>query len=64
LARRGGGGAFALCIAALSTVSVLPLALGAAFAVAARRWGRPSPTFRRGADGDEALVASYHPLIE
>jgi hypothetical protein len=31
--------AFALCIAALSTVSVLPLALGAAFAVAGKALG-------------------------
>jgi Cu-processing system permease protein len=39
-------GAFSLCIAALSTVSALPLALGAAFAVAGKALGRPWPICR------------------
>ncbi|MEF8702728.1 MAG: hypothetical protein V5B32_05695 [Candidatus Accumulibacter sp. UW26] len=56
--------AFALCIAALSTVSVLPLALGAAFAVAGKALGATMAYLSRGADGDEALVASYDPVIE
>jgi Cu-processing system permease protein len=53
--------AFALCIAALSTVSVLPLALGAAFAVAGKALGATMAYLSQGADGDEELVASYSP---
>lgn len=56
--------AFAMCIAALSTVSVLPLALGAAFAVAGKALGATIAYLSQGADGDEQLVASYNPLIE
>jgi Cu-processing system permease protein len=55
--------AFALCIAALSTVSVLPLALGAAFAVAGKALGATVAYLSQGADGDEELFASYNPLI-
>ena len=55
--------AFALCIAALSTVSVLPLALGAAFAVAGKALGATVAYLSQGADGDEKLFASYDPLI-
>jgi Cu-processing system permease protein len=57
-------GAFSLCIAALSTVAALPLALGVAFAVAGKALGATMAYLSRGADGDEALVASYHPVIE
>lgn len=56
--------AFALCIAALSTVSILPLALGAAFAVAGKALGATMAYLSHGADGDEALVADYDPAIE
>jgi len=56
--------AFAVCIAALSTVSVLPLALGAAFAVAGKALGATMAYLSQGADGDEQLVASYNPFIE
>ncbi|SBT10316.1 conserved membrane hypothetical protein [Candidatus Accumulibacter aalborgensis] len=56
--------AFALCIAALCTVSVLPLALGAAFAVAGKALGATVAYLSRGADGDEELVAAYHPVID
>lgn len=56
--------AFALCIAALSTVSVLPLALGAAFAVAGKALGATIAYLSRGADGDAELVASYNPAID
>ena len=56
--------AFALCIAALSTVSVLPLALGAAFAVAGKALGATIDYLARGADGDEELLASYSPLVD
>ncbi len=56
-------GAFSLCIAALSTVSVLPLALGAAFAVAGKALGATIDYLARGADGDEELLASYDPVV-
>lgn len=56
--------AFALCIAALSTVSVLPLALGAAFAVAGKALGATVAYLSRGADGDKELLASYDPVID
>lgn len=56
--------AFALCIAALSTVSVLPLALGAAFAVAGKALGATIAYLSQGADGDQELVASFNPAIE
>lgn len=56
-------GAFSLCIAALSTVSVLPLALGAAFAVAGKALGATIDYLARGADGDDELLASYDPVV-
>jgi Cu-processing system permease protein len=56
--------AFALCIAALSTVSVLPLALGAAFAVAGKALGATIDYLARGADGNEELLASYSPVVD
>ena len=56
-------GSFSLCMAALSTVSVLPLALGAAFAVAGKALGATIDYLARGADGDKDLLASYDPLI-
>ena len=56
--------AFALCIAALSTVSVLPLALGAAFAVAGKALGATMDYLARGADGDQELLASYSPIVD
>jgi ABC-type transport system involved in multi-copper enzyme maturation permease subunit len=55
--------AFSLCIAALSTVSVLPLALGAAFAVAGKALGATVAYLSTGADGNDELLASYNPLI-
>ncbi len=56
--------AFALCIAALSTVSVLPLALGAAFAVAGKALGATIAYLSQGADGNEELVASFNPVVD
>jgi len=56
--------AFSICIAALSTVSVLPLALGAAFAVAGKALGATVDYLARGADGDVQLMNRFHPLVE
>lgn len=55
--------AFALCIATLSTVSALPLALGAAFAVAGKALGATVDYLSRGADGNEELLTHYGPVV-
>lgn len=57
-------GAFSICVASLSTVSVLPLALGASFAVAGKALGATLDYFARGADGDQQLLGIYQPVIE
>lgn len=51
--------AFTLCIAALSTVPALPLALGAAFAIAGHSLGAVIQYLASGADGRHDLVANY-----
>lgn len=51
--------AFALCMATLSTVPALPLALGAAFAIAGRSMGAVLDYLARGADGQQEMVATY-----
>lgn len=56
--------AFSLCIAALSTVSALPLALGAAFAVAGKALGATLSYLSRGADGDQEMLARYNPIVD
>lgn len=56
-------GAFALLLSSLSTVALLPLALGAAFAVAGKGLGAVLDYLSRGADGDAAMVATYSPLM-
>ncbi len=55
--------AFALWIASLSTVAVLPLALGAMFAIGGRALGAVFDYLARGADGQEDLVALYGPIL-
>ena len=56
--------AFALLIATLSTVPMLPVALGAAFAVAGKTLGAALDYMARGADGDQDLLNRYGPLVE
>lgn len=56
--------AFALWIASLSTVPMLPVALGVAFAVGGKSLGAVIQYLGRGADGDVDLVARYAPLID
>lgn len=56
--------AFALWIASLSTVPMLPVALGAAFAVAGKSLGAVIEYLGSGADGDPDFVSRYNPLIE
>jgi Cu-processing system permease protein len=56
--------AFALWIASLSTVPMLPVALGAAFALAGKSLGAVIDYLARGADGDLEFVSKFNPLIE
>lgn len=56
--------AFALWIASLSTVPMLPIALGAAFAVAGKSLGAVIDYLARGADGDPEFVSRFSPLID
>lgn len=51
--------AFALCISALSTVSILPMVLGAAFAVGGKALGATLDYLTAGADGDDAMVGQF-----
>jgi ABC-type transport system involved in multi-copper enzyme maturation permease subunit len=56
--------AFALLIASLSTVNLLSLALGIAFAVSGKGLGVVVDYLKRGADGDVGLLNAYAPIIE
>lgn len=56
--------AFALAIAVISTVPVLPLALGAGFAIAGKALGASVEYLARGADGDQNLTASINPFLD
>nr|WP_300332752.1 ABC transporter permease subunit [Accumulibacter sp.] len=55
---------FALWIASLSTVQMLPVALGIVFAVAGKSLGSVLDYIERGADGDEALTGRYGPVLQ
>lgn len=55
---------FALWIATLSTVQVMPLALGLAFAIAGKALGVTLDYLAGGADGDPELLATYGPLVD
>lgn len=56
--------ALATAIAALSTIAVMPLAIGAAFAVAGKALGATFEYLMMGADGDREMTAVYVPLIK
>jgi ABC-type transport system involved in multi-copper enzyme maturation permease subunit len=56
--------AFALLIATLSTVQMLPVALGIMFAVAGKSLGAVLDYIARGADGDPVLMNRFGPLIQ
>ena len=55
---------FTLWIATLSTVTMLPLVLGALFAIAGRAVGAVFDFLAKGADGQTELVAHYGPALE
>jgi ABC-type transport system involved in multi-copper enzyme maturation permease subunit len=56
--------AFALWIASLSTVPMLPVALGIAFAFAGKSLGAVIEYLASGADNDPDFVSRFNPLIE
>lgn len=56
--------AFTLWIATLSTVTMLPLALGAVFAIGGRALGSVFDFVSKGADGQVDLAARYGPLLD
>jgi len=56
--------AFALWIATLSTVPILPLALGAAFAIGGKSLGPVHDYLAQGAEGDKTLVTTYLPALD
>jgi len=55
--------AFALCIASISTVSILPMVLGLGFAVAGRALGGVLQYLKSGAEGDVSLTGTYLPFL-
>ena len=56
--------AFTLWISTLSTVSMLPLMLGALFAIAGRTLGAVFDYVAKGADGQTDIAARYGPLLD
>ena len=57
--------AFALCLATLSTVMMLPLALGGIFAIAGKSLGSVIDFLLvRQGDGDDQIVSRFGPVIE
>lgn len=55
---------FALMVVSFSTIAVLPLALGACFAIAAKAIGSARAYILVGADGDTKLVEQMAPWLE
>lgn len=55
---------FAVLVSTVSTVSLLPLAAGFAFAIAGRAFGPLVDYIERGASGQEELVTAYRPMLE
>lgn len=56
--------AFGICIAALSTVSIMPLAMGAAFAIAGKALGPTLDYIAEGADGDSLVLGKVAPVLD
>lgn len=56
--------AFAMVLSTFATVSFLPLILGLVFAIAGKTMGAVIDYMKNGADGDQALLATYAPLID
>lgn len=56
--------AVGMWMATLSTVAIMPLAIGFCFAIGAKALGVTIDYLARGADGDTAMVAAYGPWID
>lgn len=56
--------AFSLLVCTLSTISVLPLAAGIAFALAGRAFGPLFEYIAGGANGQPEMAAAYRPFLE
>lgn len=56
--------AFSSCIAAVATTSIMPLSMGAAFAIAGKALGATFEYLAAGADGDKDITTTFMPLIE
>lgn len=54
----------ALAVSAVSTVTIMPLAIGVAFAIGGKALGATIAYLARGADGDSQLTARFDPLID
>ena len=55
--------AFGVCIAALSTVSIMPLSMGAAFAIAGKALGPALDYIAQGADNDQLVLQTAAPVL-
>ncbi len=56
--------AITLCLATLSTVNLLPLAVGAGVAIAGRAVGPVMDYLRQGADGDMRMAQRFGPILD
>lgn len=56
--------AVGLAVATVSTVAIMPLAIGAAFAIGGKALGATMDYLGRGADGDVQLTTSFGPIID
>jgi hypothetical protein len=55
--------AFAIWVSSISSVTVMPIATGFAFAIAGKALGATMDYLAGGADGDQQLAKTYDPLI-
>jgi ABC-type transport system involved in multi-copper enzyme maturation permease subunit len=56
--------AVGVAVATVSTVAIMPLAIGLAFAIAGKSLGATIDYLAKGADGDAALTARFGPLVD
>lgn len=56
--------AVGIAVSTVSTVAIMPLVIGLAFAIGGKALGATIDYLRRGADGDQQLTAQFMPLID
>jgi len=56
--------AVGLAVATVSTVAIMPLAIGVAFAIGGKALGATADYLARGADGDVELMSQFAPLVD